>query len=74
MDEEERDTDILYGTHASASKEAEFIHAELVNQVQAGYVAVSPLEAFTALKNIWLSPVAVIPQVGRRPCLIFDFT
>ena len=37
-------------------------------------MVVSPLEAVTALQNLWLSPIAVIPQVGRRPRLIFDFT
>ena len=26
------------------------------------------------LLQLWLSPVAAILQVGRRPCLIFDFT
>ena len=42
--------------------------------MQAGHVAVLPLVAVNALHNLWLSPVAVILQVGRRPCLIFDFT
>ena len=37
-------------------------------------MAVFTLEAFTLLKNLWLSPVAVIPQVGRRPQLIYYFT
>ena len=32
------------------------------------------MEAVTFLKNLWLSPVAVIPQVGRIPQLIYDFT
>ena len=70
MDEEERDAGIRYGTHASASKEAEFIHAELSKQVQAGHVAVFPLKAVTALQKLWLSSIAVIFQVGRRPRLI----
>ena len=35
---------------------------------------ISPLEAVNSLKNLWLSLVVVIPQVGRRPHLIFDFT
>ena len=69
--EKERNSTILYGTHASARNEADFIHAELAEQVQAGYVAFSPLEAFTALQKLWLSPVAFIPQVGRIPRLIF---
>ena len=60
--------------YASARKEAEFIHVELAEQVQAGHVDVFPLEAVTSLQNTWLSPVAVIPQVGRRLRLIFDLT
>ena len=35
---------------------------------------VFPLEEVLALHNLWLSPVAVILQVGRSPRLIFDFT
>ena len=42
--------------------------------MQSGHEAVSPSEAVTALQNMCLSPVAVIPQVRRRPSLIFDFT
>ena len=42
--------------------------------MQAGHVDVFPLEVFTSLKNLWLSPVVVIPQVGRRPRLIYDIT
>ena len=37
-------------------------------------MAVFFLEAVHALHNLWLAPVVVIPQVGRRPRLIFDFT
>ena len=47
---------------------------ELAEQVQEGYVAVFPLKAVTALQKLWLSPVAVITQVGRMPRLIIDFT
>ena len=65
---------IRYGTHASASKEAEFIHAELAKQVQAGHVSVLPLKAVTSLQNLWLSLVAITPKVGRRLRPIFDFT
>ena len=32
------------------------------------------MEAVNYLHNLWFSPVAVTPQVGRRPRLIFDFT
>ena len=74
MDEEERDAAIRYGTYTSSSKEAGFIHVELAKQVQAGHIAVSPFEAVTSLQNLCLSPVAVIPKVGRTPRLIFDLT
>ena len=43
MDEEDRGSSICYGTHASSIKEVEFIHTELSEQVQVGYVAVFPL-------------------------------
>ena len=74
MDKEEKEASILYGTYASANKEAECINTELFEQVQAGHVAISPLEVFNALHNLWLSPVTVKPQVGRRLRLIFNFT
>ena len=74
MDEDERDAAILYGTYVSSCKEADFIHTELAEQVQAGQMAFFPLEVVTSLQNMWLFLVAVTPQVGRRPRLIFDLT
>ena len=47
---------------------------ELDEKVQAGHLENFPLEAVTSLQNLWLLPVAVISQVGRRLHLIFDFT
>ena len=47
---------------------------ELDKQVQAGHMAVFPLEAVTTHHNLWLLLVAVISQLGRRLHLIFDFT
>ena len=60
--------------HTSACKEVEFIHTKLAEKVQAGHVAVFPLEAVTSIKNLWLLPVAVITQVRRIPRMIYDFT
>ena len=74
INEEGKYASILYGTYASANKEANLINTELSNQVQTWHVAVYPLEAVNALHNLWLSPVAVTPQVGRRLRLIFNFT
>ena len=73
MDEEENEEEIRYGTYDSANKEADFINVDLSEQVQAGQVNIFPLEAVNTLDNLWLSPVEVIPQVGRRPRLILDF-
>ena len=60
IDKEERNASICHGTHAYASKEAKFIHAELSKQVQEGHVAILLLEAVISLQNMWLSPIAVI--------------
>ena len=54
MDEEDRYMTIRCGTHAYASKKVSFIHVELADQVQAGYVAVLHFEAVIALHNLWL--------------------
>ena len=74
MYKEEKELAICYGTYASINKEVEFINVELAKQVQVGHVTVFPLEAVNYLHNLWLSLVTVIPQVGRRLRLIFDFT
>ena len=74
VEKEEKEAALGYGTHTSALKGAEFIHNELAYQVQDGHVSVFPWEAVKALHDLWLFPVAVIPQVGRRPRLVFDFT
>ena len=61
MDKEEKEADISHGNYASANKEAEFINVNLDEQVQAGHVTVSPLEAFNYLHNLRLSLVSFIP-------------
>ena len=55
-------------------KEADFVHQELADQVQAGHIIVFPMAAVCNLPKLWLSPVTAIPQVGRRPRIIFDLT
>ena len=70
MYKEEKEAAIRYETYASANKDVEFINAELDEQLQLGHVTVFPLEAVNYLHNMWLSPVAVILQVGWRPRLI----
>ena len=74
VSEEELRADLHYGAHSSAMKEVDFVHQELAEQVQAGHVFVFPLTAVRNLPKLWLTPVAVILQVGRWPHLISDFT
>ena len=59
--------------HYYAIKEVDLFHQEFSEQVQAGHIVVFPLNAVRKLPKLWLSQVASILQVGRRPCLIFDF-
>ena len=51
----------------------DFVHQDLADQVQAVHIVVSPLDTVQDLPKLCLSPVPAIPQVGRRPHLIFDF-
>ena len=65
---------LRYGAHDYISKEVVFVYQELVEQVKAIHAVVFPFSSVSDLPNLCISPVAAIPQVGWRPCLIFDFT
>ena len=65
---------IRYGTHSSATKETTFVRKELQEQAQAGHIALFPLRAVRRLPKLWLSPLAAIPQRGRKPRLIYDYS
>ena len=65
---------IRYGAHSSATKETTFVRKELQEQAQAGHIALFPLRAVRKLPKLWLSPLAAIPQRGRKPRLIYDFS
>ena len=74
ISEEELRAALHYGAHSSAKKEVDFVHQELEDLVQAGHIIFPPLDTVSDLPKLSISPVAAIPQVGRRPGLIFDFT
>ena len=65
---------IRYGAHSSVTKETTFVRKELQEQAQAGHIALFPLKAVRNLPKLWLSPLAAIPQRGRKPRLIYDFS
>ena len=52
----------------------DFIHHEIAKQFQLVHAFLFPLSTVHGLPNLWLSPVAVIPQVGQRLHLTIGFT
>ena len=74
MLEEELCAALQYGAHYYTSKEVGFIRQDITEQVQAGHIIISPLAAVRGLPTLWIPPVAVIPQVGQSPHLVFYFT
>ena len=71
---EERVKAVAYGTYASAHKERDFLRTELLDQTRAGHIVVFHLSAVKDLPNLWLSPVASIPQTDRQPRLIYELS
>ena len=65
---------ILYGAHSSATKETIFVRTELTEQARAGHTALFPLRAVRHLSRLWLSSLSAIPQQGRKPRLVYDFS
>ena len=51
-----------------------FAQTTLAEQVQFGHVVVFLLSHIHNLVNLWISPFGLIPQDGRRPRLIYNFT
>ena len=66
--------DLMYGAHASKLKEKDSFLRELVDQLRDGNVAMFNLADFKHLQGLWLPPLVVIPQVGRKPCIIYNFS
>ena len=65
---------ILYGAHSSATKETTFVITQLDEQARANQISLFPLQAVHHLPRLWISPLATIPQRGRKLRLIYDFS
>jgi hypothetical protein len=65
---------LQYGCHRSASIAADFVRGELAEQVSYGHICILPWSQAKLLPALRLSPVGSIPQAGRRPRLIYDYT
>ena len=74
MTDDELTRAIRYGAHSSSTKEITFVRMELQEQSQAGHITLFPLRAVCHLPILWLSALAAIPQRGRKPRLIYDFS
>ena len=74
MTDKELESAISYGSHSSSNKERSFVRRELAEQLQAGNIAIFPLAAIRHLNKLWLSPLAAIPQTGRKPRMIHKFS
>ena len=73
MTDEDLTRAIRYGAHSSATKKTTFVGTKLKEQAQAGHIALFSLQAVRHLPQLWLSPLAAIPQRERKPRLIYDF-
>ena len=63
-----------YGANYYVTKEVEFVHQYLEEQVQASNIVVFAMLSFQDLHSLWLFSISIITQMKHRPCLIFDFT
>ena len=61
-----------YRAHSSAVKEKAFIMKELDKQLRTLHVDISPWKGVNHLQGLWLSPLAAIPQAGRKSRLIYN--
>ena len=52
----------------------DFMRAKLMAQMKCGHVLVLPLSQVWHLPNLWLLPMAAIPQEGRQPHLIYNYS
>jgi hypothetical protein len=69
---------VARGPHPTACthKATALFEEDIGYQRQAGFCKVIPWEELKQLRppNFKISPVAAVPQVGRRPCIILDLS
>eukprot|EP00957_Ditylum_brightwellii_P074465 5657883-Ditylum_brightwellii.AAC.1 len=46
----------------------------MAEQIKAGHIVILPISSIHSLPNLTISPADLIPQPGRRPRLIYDYT
>ena len=71
---EQRDAAMARGSHKSASEHLEFLEEEMVDMVNKRYWIVLPYSMVRTLPDLRISPLGVVPQRGRRPRIIVDYS
>ena len=67
-------TAIERGPHKSCHEHLEFLEEEFIDMINKQQWVVLPYHVAKNLKNVRLSPPGVVPQRGRRPRWIVDYT
>ena len=62
------------GAHPSCDKALEFLCEEFIDMVNKGQFVVLPAEVAKKLPGLRVSPMGVVPQVGRRDRMVADHT
>ena len=71
---EQIDGALQRGAHRSCFEHLEFLEDEFVDMIQKGQWIVLPASEVKNLTGFRLSPPGVVPQLGRRPRWIVDYT
>jgi hypothetical protein len=71
---QQRSDALKRGAHRSAMEHLEFVRDEFTDFAKKGYFLVLPVSSVLQENRLRLSPLGVVPQVGRRPRLICDLS
>lgn len=71
---EQRDAAVERGSHKSAIEHHEFLAEEMADMIEKQYWVVLPYRLVRSLPNLRISPLGVVPQRGRRPRTIVDYS
>lgn len=62
------------GSHRSATEYLDFLEEEMVDMIHKQYWVVLPYRMVRDLPNLRISPLGIVPQRGRRPRTIVDYS
>jgi hypothetical protein len=69
-----KDETLQRGSHQSALLHTDFLCDEFVDMIHKGQWVLLPARLVLDEKNLWLSPLGVVPQRDRRPRTICDYS